>query len=82
MRRTFCFLWREGRGKGEEEMYEPGFYPRGARECGAVAPEDGVAGDEVGCDAGEEEEAAEDAEDVEEGEVRWAVVCVCVGCGV
>lgn len=43
--------------------------PRHAREAGAaVAPEEGVIGDEVGEGAGEENEAAEDAEDIEDGD--------------
>lgn len=45
------------------------FQPRQAREAGAaVAPEEGVIGDEVGEGAGEEDEAAEDAEDIEDGD--------------
>ena len=57
---------RREEGKG---IYEPGFHPRRASDCGAgIAPDEGGAGEKVRECAAEEQEAGEQAEDVEEGE--------------
>ena len=67
-----------GRGRGGADVgfetvllgcasYEKGFDACGAGPCWSIAPQDGVAGYEVGECAGEEDQATEDAEDVEDG---------------
>lgn len=63
---------RAERGGEERRMYQPCFYSRWTRERRAVVPGEGVAGYEVGEGGGEEEEAREDAEDVEDREAGWA----------
>lgn len=57
-------------------MHQPGFYACGPGDCGAVVPGERGAGYEVGEGGGEEEEAAEDAEDVEKSEAVGTVVWV------
>ena len=56
--------------------HQPGFNPRGPRDCRPVAPEDGIARYEIGQCAREEEEPAEDAEDVENGEAAGAFIWI------
>jgi len=65
-------------GEGGRSTYEPSFERAGTGECGAVVPEEALARDEVAEGAGEEEEAGEEAEDVE-GADAWFGVCL-VGC--
>jgi hypothetical protein len=49
----------------KRETNDPGLEACGPSECGAITPENGIGGYEVGESTREEEDAAQQAEDVE-----------------